>query len=182
MMGMMQQWSKSGKGTNGRMMTMCVMVSFLMKYFKHTLKHKKKELNLVEFGNHLRIEESLKVQASDKPKRNNVAGPSVVNMVEHNNFIRYNDNKGKPKHQDTKADPNKKSKVICWKCGKPRHLKRDCKGGKVANKPMVQAQMDDDVACYYRAIGERLRKERVLEHKRRSSRKSTKSEEYDVSF
>ncbi|GJT71518.1 hypothetical protein Tco_1030804 [Tanacetum coccineum] len=35
---------------------------------------------------------------------------------------------------------------------------------------------------YYRAIGERLRKELVLEHKRRSSRKSTKSEEYDVSF
>ncbi|GJZ38795.1 hypothetical protein Tco_0585358 [Tanacetum coccineum] len=35
---------------------------------------------------------------------------------------------------------------------------------------------------YYRAIGKRWRKERVLEHKQRSSRKSTKSEEYDVSF
>ncbi|GKA64622.1 hypothetical protein Tco_0764329 [Tanacetum coccineum] len=35
---------------------------------------------------------------------------------------------------------------------------------------------------YYRAIGERWRKERVLEYKRRSSRKYTKSEEYDVSF
>nr|GEV97480.1 zinc finger, CCHC-type [Tanacetum cinerariifolium] len=47
---------------------------------------------------------------------------------------RYNDNKGKRKHQDTKADPNKNSKVTCWKCGKPGHLKRDCKGKKVGNK------------------------------------------------
>ncbi|GJU64483.1 zinc finger, CCHC-type containing protein [Tanacetum coccineum] len=64
------------------------------KDFKHTLKHKKKELTRVELGSHLRIEESLRVQDSDKPKSNNVAGPSVVNMVEHNNSSRYNDNKG----------------------------------------------------------------------------------------
>nr|GEY95325.1 zinc finger, CCHC-type [Tanacetum cinerariifolium] len=37
----------------------------------------------------LRIEESLRVQDSDKPKGNNVVGPSVVNMVEHNNFFRH---------------------------------------------------------------------------------------------
>ncbi|GJS66929.1 zinc finger, CCHC-type containing protein [Tanacetum coccineum] len=43
------------------------------------------ELTLVELGNHLRIKESLRVQDSDKPKGNNVDGPSVVNMVEHNN-------------------------------------------------------------------------------------------------
>ncbi|GKD27923.1 zinc finger, CCHC-type containing protein [Tanacetum coccineum] len=35
-------------------------------------------------------------------------------MVEHNNSFRYTDNRGKCKHQaDTKADPNKKSKVTC---------------------------------------------------------------------
>ncbi|GJU60648.1 zinc finger, CCHC-type containing protein, partial [Tanacetum coccineum] len=105
------------------------------KDFKHTLKHLKEELTLVELGSHLRIEESLRMQDSDKPKGNNVAGPSVVNMVEHNNSSRYNDNKGKRKHHDnTKVDPNKKSKVTCWKCGKPGHLKKDCKGGKVGNK------------------------------------------------
>ncbi|GJZ36656.1 zinc finger, CCHC-type containing protein [Tanacetum coccineum] len=105
------------------------------KDFKHTLKHLKEELTLVELGSHLRIKESLRMQDSDKPKGNNVAGPSVVNMVEHNNSSRYNDNKGKRKHCDnTKADPNKKSKVTCWKCGKPRHLKKDCKGGKFGNK------------------------------------------------
>nr|GEY61826.1 hypothetical protein [Tanacetum cinerariifolium] len=103
--------------------------------FKHTLKHLKEELTLVKLDNHLRIEESLRMQDSDKPKGNNVAGPSVVNMVEHNNSSRYNDNKGKRKHHDnTKADPNKKSKVTCWKCEKPEHLKKNCKGGKAGNK------------------------------------------------
>ncbi|GKB66012.1 zinc finger, CCHC-type containing protein [Tanacetum coccineum] len=104
------------------------------KDFKHTLKHNKEELNLVELGIHLLIEESLRVHDSDKPKGNNIVGPSVVNMVEHNNSFRYNENKSKRKHQDTKADPNKKSKVTCWKCGKPVHLKKDCKDGKVGNK------------------------------------------------
>ncbi|GKA87688.1 zinc finger, CCHC-type containing protein [Tanacetum coccineum] len=56
--------------------------------FKHTLKHKKEELPLVELGSHLHIEESLRVQDNGKPKSNNVAGPSVVNMVEHNHSFR----------------------------------------------------------------------------------------------
>nr|GEW66522.1 zinc finger, CCHC-type [Tanacetum cinerariifolium] len=62
-------------------------------------------LILNELGSHQRIEESFRVHDSDKPKENNVAGPSVVNMVEHNNSSR-----------------------------KPDHLKRDCKGGNVGNK------------------------------------------------
>ncbi|GJW38405.1 hypothetical protein Tco_0064250, partial [Tanacetum coccineum] len=45
------------------------------------------------------------LEDSNKPKENNVAGPSADNMVEHNNSIR-----------------------------KPGHLKNDCKGGKVGNK------------------------------------------------
>ncbi|GKA29249.1 zinc finger, CCHC-type containing protein [Tanacetum coccineum] len=40
-----------------------------LKDFKHALKHLKEELTLVELGSHLRIEESFKVQDSDKPKR-----------------------------------------------------------------------------------------------------------------
>nr|GEZ99672.1 hypothetical protein [Tanacetum cinerariifolium] len=60
------------------------------KDFKHTLKHLKEELTLIELGSHLRIEESLRMQDSDKPKGNNVAGLSVVNMVEHNNCSRAN--------------------------------------------------------------------------------------------
>ncbi|GJV93709.1 zinc finger, CCHC-type containing protein [Tanacetum coccineum] len=84
--------------------------------FKHTLKHLKEELTLIKLGSHLRIEESLRAQDNDKPKGNNVAGPSVVNMVEHKNSSRYNDNKGKRKHHDTRANPNKKPKDddVAW--------------------------------------------------------------------
>ncbi|GKB10836.1 zinc finger, CCHC-type containing protein [Tanacetum coccineum] len=48
--------------------------------FKHTLKHKKEELTLVELVSHLRIKESLRVQDSDKLKNNNVVSPSAINM------------------------------------------------------------------------------------------------------
>nr|GEU47971.1 zinc finger, CCHC-type [Tanacetum cinerariifolium] len=40
------------------------------KDFKHTLKHKKEELTLVELGSHVHIEESLGVQDNEKPKDN----------------------------------------------------------------------------------------------------------------
>ncbi|GJT25196.1 zinc finger, CCHC-type containing protein [Tanacetum coccineum] len=105
------------------------------KDFKHTLKHLKEELTLIELGSHLRIEESLKVQDSDKPKSNNVVGPSIINMIEHNNSTWYNDNKGKRKHHDnTRVDPNKKAKPTCWKCGQTGHIKRDFKGVNIGNK------------------------------------------------
>ncbi|GKC85573.1 zinc finger, CCHC-type containing protein [Tanacetum coccineum] len=119
--------------------------------FKHTLKHKNEELTLVELGSHLHIEESLRVQDSDKPKGNNVSGPLVVNLVEHNNSSRFTDNRGKRKHHDnTRAYPNKKPKVTCWKCSKTGHIKRDCKsvniGGK-ANGSSTKGS-DDDVAWW----------------------------------
>nr|GEV32480.1 hypothetical protein [Tanacetum cinerariifolium] len=95
--------------------------------FKYALKHKKEKLSLVELDSHLRIEESIRLHDSNKPNGTNVVGPSVVNMVEHNNSIRYKDNKGKRKHKDIKIDPNKKSKLTCWKCEKSRHLKKDYK-------------------------------------------------------
>ncbi|GJZ63472.1 zinc finger, CCHC-type containing protein [Tanacetum coccineum] len=47
----------------------------ILKDFKHTLKHNKEELTLVELGSHLRTEESLRAQDNDKPKGNNVVGP-----------------------------------------------------------------------------------------------------------
>ncbi|GJS38835.1 zinc finger, CCHC-type containing protein [Tanacetum coccineum] len=78
------------------------------KDFKHTLKHLKDELTLVELGNH----------------HLSLRSPSG-----------YNDNKGKRKHHDnTNTDPNKKAKLTCWKCGKTGHIKRDCKGVNVGNK------------------------------------------------
>ncbi|GKC47589.1 hypothetical protein Tco_1065311 [Tanacetum coccineum] len=79
------------------------------KDFKHTLKHKKEELTLVELGSYLRIKESLRVQDSDKPKSNNVVVPSVVNM---------------------------KAKPTCWKCGKTGHIKGIAKVLMLATRPM----------------------------------------------
>nr|GEX05847.1 hypothetical protein [Tanacetum cinerariifolium] len=114
------------------------LLGILRRFTQHKMNMDKaiqEELTLVELGIHLRIKEFLRMQDSDKPKGNNVASPLVVNMVEHNKSSRYNDNKGKRKHHDnTKADPNKKSKVTCWKCRKHGHLKKDCKGGEVGNK------------------------------------------------
>nr|GEY26563.1 hypothetical protein [Tanacetum cinerariifolium] len=80
--------------TNYKMTDSRPVMEYTMKFlvyledFKHTLKHLKEELTLVEFGSHLHIEESLRMQDSDKPKGNNVAGHSVVNMVKHNNSSR----------------------------------------------------------------------------------------------
>ncbi|GJZ13448.1 zinc finger, CCHC-type containing protein [Tanacetum coccineum] len=77
------------------------------KYFKHTLKHLKEELTLVELA---------VIYALRSPSR-------------------YNGNKVKRKyHDNTRADPNKKAKPACWKCGKIGHIKRDCKGVNVGNK------------------------------------------------
>nr|GEX22656.1 nucleotide-binding alpha-beta plait domain-containing protein [Tanacetum cinerariifolium] len=59
---------------------------------------------LILNGSHLRIEEFLRMQDSDKPKGNNVAGPSVVNIVEYSNSSRYNDNKVKGGKAGNKAN------------------------------------------------------------------------------
>ncbi|GJT65318.1 zinc finger, CCHC-type containing protein [Tanacetum coccineum] len=73
--------------------------------FKHTLKHGKDDLSLVQLGSHLRIEKSLRGQESDKGKGKEVGGPLS----------------------------NKKPKLECWKCGKTGHFKRDCRSGKKNN-------------------------------------------------
>nr|GEX82943.1 zinc finger, CCHC-type [Tanacetum cinerariifolium] len=72
------------------------------KDFKYTL-----TISLVQLGSHLRIEESLRAQDSDKGKGKEVGGPSV-NMTEEG---------GKNKH-------HKQSKG---------HFKRDCRSGKKNN-------------------------------------------------
>ncbi|GJW54898.1 hypothetical protein Tco_0098983 [Tanacetum coccineum] len=103
---------------------------------KHTLKHLNEKLTLVEWGSHLCIKESLRMLDSDKPKGNNVTSPSVVNMVEHNNSSRYNDNKGKHKHHDnTRADPNKKAKPTCTK-GSVDGSSNSLKGHNMVNKSL----------------------------------------------
>ncbi|GKB32660.1 zinc finger, CCHC-type containing protein [Tanacetum coccineum] len=108
------------------------------KDFKHTLKHGKNDLSLVQLGSHLRIEEFLRAQDSDKGKGKEVAGP-FVNMTKEGKNKNNKQNKGKKrdfKEHDSGSGSNKKPKLECWKCGKTGHFKRDCCSG---NKKNVNA-------------------------------------------
>nr|GEV21450.1 zinc finger, CCHC-type [Tanacetum cinerariifolium] len=103
--------------------------------FKHTLKHGKDDLSLVQLGSHLRIEESLRVQDNDKGKGKEVAGPSV-NMTKEGKNKNNKQNKGKKhdfKEHGNGSGSNKKPKLECWKCDKTGHFKRDCHSGKKNN-------------------------------------------------
>ncbi|GKC33258.1 zinc finger, CCHC-type containing protein [Tanacetum coccineum] len=104
------------------------------KDFKHTLKHGKDDLSLVQLGSHLRIEESLRAQDSDKGKGKEVGGPSV-NMIEEGKNKHNKQNKGKKRSNENNSgsSSNKKPKLECWKCGKTGHFKRDCRSGKKNN-------------------------------------------------
>ncbi|GJZ85711.1 retrotransposon protein, putative, ty3-gypsy subclass, partial [Tanacetum coccineum] len=95
--------------------------------FKYTLKPGKDDLSLVQLGSHLRIEESLRAQDSDKGKGKEVVGPSV-NMAEEGKNKNNKQNKGKKrdfKEHGSGSSSNKKPKLECWKCGKTGHFKRD---------------------------------------------------------
>ncbi|GJX45341.1 zinc finger, CCHC-type containing protein [Tanacetum coccineum] len=106
------------------------------KDFKHTLKHGKDDLSLVQLGSHLRIEESLRAQESDKGKGKEVVGPSVNMMEEGGKNKNNKQNKGKKrgfKDNNGGSGSNKKPKLECWKCGKTGHFKRDCRSGNKKN-------------------------------------------------
>nr|GEV74698.1 zinc finger, CCHC-type [Tanacetum cinerariifolium] len=102
------------------------------KEFKHSLKHKKEELNLVQLGSHLRIEKGLRNQKLDNnSKGKNQIGSSSVNMVEGDGAKNSNNNKNKRKFKsgDDKF-ANKNGTVTCWKCKKTSHMKKDCRSRK----------------------------------------------------
>ncbi|GJZ11459.1 zinc finger, CCHC-type containing protein [Tanacetum coccineum] len=104
------------------------------KNFKHTLKHGKDDLSLVQLGSHLRIEESLRALDNDKGKGKEVGGP-FVNMTEEGKNKHNKQNKGKKRSNENNSgsSSNKKPKLECWKCGKTGHFKRDCRSGKKNN-------------------------------------------------
>ncbi|GJZ81425.1 zinc finger, CCHC-type containing protein [Tanacetum coccineum] len=103
--------------------------STIMEGFQNMLKHNKDELSLVQLGSHFRIEETLRMEESGKGKGKDIAGSSFVNMVEDDKNKKNNKNsKGnKRKFHEKKNDSNKRSKMTCWKYGKPGHFKKDCR-------------------------------------------------------
>ncbi|GKD65705.1 zinc finger, CCHC-type containing protein [Tanacetum coccineum] len=99
------------------------------KDFKHSLKHDKDELSLVQLGSHFRIEETLRAEESGKGKGKEIDGSSSVNMIKDGKKKNNNkNNKAKKRKNDGNNDgSNKKSKLTCWKCGKIGHFKKDCR-------------------------------------------------------
>ncbi|CAH9091046.1 unnamed protein product [Cuscuta europaea] len=93
------------------------------KDFKRSLKHQDEKLSLVQFGSHLRIEENLRVQENDQIMGEVESRLAHVHLVE--------DNKSNPKDKRKYEDhdkSNKKSKgLVCWRCQKVGHVKRDCR-------------------------------------------------------
>nr|GEV75979.1 zinc finger, CCHC-type [Tanacetum cinerariifolium] len=88
----------------------------LQKDFKHTLKHGKDDLSLVQLGSHLPIEEFLRAQDSDKFKGKEVAAP-FVNMTEEggknkNKKQNKGNNLGFNKNNEGSGS-NKKAKLEC---------------------------------------------------------------------
>ncbi|GJW48043.1 zinc finger, CCHC-type containing protein [Tanacetum coccineum] len=105
------------------------------KDFKHTLKHGKDDLSLVQLGSHLRIEESLRAQDSEKGKGKEVDGPSV-NMTEegkNKNNKQIKEKKRDFKEHGSGSGSNKKPKLECWKYGKIGHFNRDFRSGNKKN-------------------------------------------------
>nr|GEW38900.1 hypothetical protein [Tanacetum cinerariifolium] len=105
------------------------------KDFKHTLEHGKDGLSLVQLGSHLRIEESLMAQDSNKGKGKEVGGHSVNMTKEDGKNKHHKPKKGKKRSNENNNgfSSNKKPKLECWNCGKTGHFKRDCRSGKKNN-------------------------------------------------
>ncbi|GJU92431.1 zinc finger, CCHC-type containing protein [Tanacetum coccineum] len=119
------------------------------KDFKHTLKHGKDDLSLVQLSSYLRIEESLRAQDSDKGKGKEVAGPSV-NMTEEGKNKNNKQNKGK------KRDFNMKHPVdaIAWwiDSGATTHVCKDrcwCKTYEPVEDGSVLYMGDDHFSPVY---------------------------------
>nr|GEY26150.1 retrovirus-related Pol polyprotein from transposon TNT 1-94 [Tanacetum cinerariifolium] len=96
------------------------------------------------------VKETLRMEESGKDKGKEIARSSSVNMVEDDKNKKNNKNsKGyKTKFHDKKNDSNKKSKMACWKCGKPGHFKKDCRVKKNNGDDEIAWWIDSGATCH----------------------------------
>ncbi|GJS78154.1 zinc finger, CCHC-type containing protein [Tanacetum coccineum] len=93
------------------------------------------DLSLVQLGSHLRIEESLRAQDSDKGK-----------------------GKKRSNENNSGSSSNKKPKLESWKCDKTGHFKRDCRSGKKNNVNAggsgkgSKDQSQDQDRCWFKTL------------------------------
>nr|GEZ75340.1 zinc finger, CCHC-type [Tanacetum cinerariifolium] len=83
-----------------------------LKDFKHTLKHSKDDLSLVQLGRHLHIHESLRAQDSNKGKGKEVGGPSV-NMTEEG-VVKRTTQMLVVRERGLRTNPKTKVDAIAW--------------------------------------------------------------------
>nr|GEY55295.1 zinc finger, CCHC-type [Tanacetum cinerariifolium] len=105
--------------------------------------------------NHLRIEEGLRNQELDNnPNGKNQIGSSSVNMVEGDgakNSKNNKNNKNKRKfNSGGDKSANKKSTLVCWKCNKPGHMKKDCRSPVVRlTEPKMKNLGEKGIDCIF---------------------------------
>ncbi|GKC88603.1 zinc finger, CCHC-type containing protein [Tanacetum coccineum] len=84
------------------------------KDFKHTLKHGKDDLSLVQLGSYLRIEESLREQDSDKGKGKEVAGPFTGHFKRDCRSGKKNNANVVVRERGLRTNPKTKVDAIAW--------------------------------------------------------------------
>ncbi|GJX61515.1 zinc finger, CCHC-type containing protein [Tanacetum coccineum] len=82
------------------------------KDFKHTLKHIKDGLSLVQLGIHFRIKETLRAEESGKGKGKEIAGSYLVNMIEDGKNKNNNKNNNAKKRKNDEEDPRTFDEVM----------------------------------------------------------------------
>ncbi|CAM8997570.1 unnamed protein product [Rhodiola kirilowii] len=129
------------------------------KDFQRSLKHKKKEISLVELAKELRMEEELRMREKNKMEVD--TNSPKVNVLETSSQ-KMNKNKGKKRPNEfARKGPNKKHPSkgnVCWTCRKAGHFKRDCRLGKgksekaqgnaFGNKNQEQKSKDDEISWW----------------------------------
>ncbi|VFQ63211.1 unnamed protein product [Cuscuta campestris] len=131
------------------------------KDYKRELKHNKDDLSLVQLSTHIRIEESVRAQESNKSK--DVAGPSYVNMVEDGGSkAKHKSGKGR-KTSTTRTPPTRNKR---WRVGRVVNpgISRKIAGLGKENKKPVQVGQRTQICNKVRILKTLIIRFRIMYH------------------